>query len=469
LAFVALTLPIFLPASATSAVPATDQRVPYHVETWVGYHYGNNEGNSSPASTLRRWSTYVDGDSPYSYQVCNVTGHPCNSVVYVNTSNVYFGTCGWSDGVVNGGLTQQNTLSESAWLHASPAQTYSNRLFNKYSEHCTDASENTGLWINKKSIGGPGNALAWFNAYFQHNWGNAVPDYYMNDDTNIINAFAGHFGSASEYRSWVDLQNAQAAWLARETNKYGAAQKLFFNGCNTNPYVATAVTLVKMRPNIVGCVTEGNVSSVSMRNGRVIYSLDNCARVSLASNGGIFVNGPDEDGGIQARRQATAFNWLCYVRGRVVEWEEEEWGGQYANVFPEEGIYISQPIQSMQMPSGCPDANIPRDGPGNNGTNGNPCAVHGHNDLLVARTNNVYRREFVRCYDRGVAVGRCAVIWNMSDTLVRVGPDWLTQRYAHTMTMSGGTIDGRGTVNLTTPITPAGTAIAPYDALFLFQ
>jgi hypothetical protein len=468
LSFVALMLLNFAPASTTFATPATKQRVPYHIETWVGYHYGNNEGNSSPISTLRKWATYVDGASPFSYRVCNVVGHPCKSVVYVNMNNVYFGTCGYSEGAVYGGLTQQNTLAETAWVHKSSSLTYSTRAFGHYHVVCANETANTQLWLNKKSIKGPGNALAWFNSFYQRLFGSDVPDYYMNDDTNVINYYEDG-QPVYEYKSWSDLQNAQATWMAGETNTHGVAQNTFFNGCNSNPYIEPAVTLVKARPNIVGCITEGNVSLDNVRNGRDVYSLDNCARVTLNSNGGIFVNGPDSESGVTARQQATAFNMLCYVPGRVVEWEEAEWGGRYANVFPEEGIYPTEPIQSMRMPSGCPDADIPADGPGNNGTNGSPCANHGHNDLLVPHTTNIYRREFARCYKQGVPVGRCAVVWNISDSSVTVGADWLSQRYTHKMTLNGGTIDEGGTATITTPYATAGTSIAAYDALFLFQ
>lgn len=443
--------------------------VPLHVETWAGYRYGGvDEGVKSPPATMRRWVTYLDGGWPHNKYVCDVPGHPCKTVDYIDASNEYFGTCGWSTAVVYGGLTQQQTLAESAWLHVRPPLTYATRIFNNRNNHCAAGTPNTGLFINKNSRSGPGNALAFFNAFMQNRYRDGWPDYLMNDDIDVFNDLWPTGLGAYEYRSWVDLQNAQAAFLGGEVRRDGRAQNTFFNGCSSNPAAVTAVNLIKMRPNILGCITEANVNSKSIGNGRVQYSLDNCARVTLSANGGIFVNGPDEEGGMPARRQATAFNMLCYVPGREIFWEEEEWGGKYVNVFPEEAIYPTRPIQSMRMPGGCPDENISRSGAGHDGSGPSACTVHGHNDLLTDGFN-VERREFAQCYNQSVPVGGCAVVWNLSPAAVSIRPGWLKQRYTREMEMLGGTIDEGGTVRFTGGITPAGISIPPYDALFLFQ
>lgn len=461
---------LILSVLAQSIAPACTREVPYHVETWAGYHYGGvDEGVESARSTMWKWVTYLDGGWPYNRDVCDVRGHPCQTVDYINASNQYFGECGWSAAVVYGGLTQQHTLAESAWLHVKPPLAYATRIFNNHYTRCVAGTANTGLFINKKSVSGAGNALAFFNTFLNKRYRQRWPDYLMNDDVDLFNNLWPTRLSAYEYRSWLDLQNAQAAFLGGEVNKNGKPQNLFFNGCGDNPAAATGVTLVKMRANIVGCITEDNVNSSAFRNGRVLYSLDNCARVTLNPNGGIFVNGPNSEGGVVARRRATAFNMLCYVPGREVFWEEEEWGSKYVNVFPEEGIYPTLPIQSMRMPAHCPDEELSSTGPGNDGAGIDPCKAHGHNDLLISGTKTVERREFAKCYNRGKHIGRCAVILNADAWPVSVRSNWLTQRYAHTMDMNGGTIDAAGTVTLTKPITPAGTSIAGYDALFLFE
>jgi hypothetical protein len=447
---------------------AANTHIPYHVETWAGYRYaGINEGIRSSGSTMRKWVTYLDGAWPYTRAVCDVDGHPCRTVDYINTSNEYFGTCGWSAAVVAGVLTQQHTLAESAWVHVGPPLTYVNRIFNNLYSHCVAATENTGLFINKKSISGHGNALAFFNAFMLKEYGKHWPDYLMNDDVSVVNDFWPTGLSAYEFSSWVDLQNAQAAFLGGEVTNTGKAQNLFFNGCSSNPATVTGVSLIKMRPNIVGCISENNVTSDNLRRGRVPYALDNCARVTLNRNGGIYVNGPDGDGGMLARRQATAFNMLCYAPGREVFWEEEEWGGKYVNVFPEEGIYPARPLQSMRTPSDCPDETIPRSGPGRGASTSDACTRNGHNDLLVGDPN-VERREFAACYNRGAAIGHCAVIWNLNDQSVGVNTSWLLQRYAHIMRMNGGTIDEGGSITLT-PFKVTQFTVPPYDAVFLFQ
>jgi hypothetical protein len=444
---------------------ALSNAVPLHIETWAGYYLGgSNEGRKSPAATIRRWVTYLESSNagrPKSYAICNIAGHPCNSVAYVDTNNQYFGSCGWSDAVVNNGLSQQRPLPESAWLHASADLSYDNRLFNNYSAKCVPRTNDTGLWVNRKSDA----ASRYFNAYFQRQFGSSVPDYYFDDDTTLINVFGGR--QAYEYGSWRDLERAQAHWLGAERNRYGRAQNLFFNGCNNNPYIVPGTGLVKSKPNIDGCVSEGNVSSANISNGRDLYALDNCARVSLNRNGGIFVNGINGESNTAAYRiQVMAFTWLCYVPGRVVTWLDPE-GGDFVNVFPEEGIYPARPVQSMRFPSGCPDATISARGAGNDASSGDPCSVHGHNDLLLGGVTNVLRREFHACYNQGKPVGPCAVIWNMGETPVTLTPQWFTQRYRHKLTITGGTIDEGGRVSFT-PL-GRGEPIAPYEALLLVR
>jgi hypothetical protein len=462
------TAPIVIALLALLVAPSRAQSVPLHVETWAGYHYGGvNEGAASPPSTIRKWVTYLDGGWPFNRNVCDVPGHPCLTVDYINASNEYFGQCGYSEAVAAGGLKQQGTLAESAWLHVKPPPTYANRIFNNLYSRCTPASPNTGLFINKKSRTGAGNALTFFNSFMLRKYGGRWPDYLMNDDITVYNNLwpTGH--AAYEYSSWVDVTNAQAAFLGGEVNDKRLPQPLFFNGCGNNPAAVTGVSLIKMRPNIVGCITENNTGKDAIRNGRVVYSLDNCARVTLSAHGGIFVNGPDGDPGAIARRQATAFNMLCYVPRREVFWEEPQFGSKFVNVFPEQGIYPMRPLQSMRIPSRCPEEEIALDGPGI-AYSSNPCAVHGHNDLLVAGAQNVFRREFSQCYNQGVAVGQCAVIWNVNDKPVTMLEGWLKQRYSRTMTMNGGTIDERGTVAFRR-FEARGYTIPAYDALFLFQ
>lgn len=443
--------------------------IPHHVETWAGYRYGGvNEGIDSPASTMQQWVTFLEGGWPHNRDICNVRGHPCNSVDYLNASNEYFGACGWSEAVQYGGLTQQRTLAESAWLHVSDPITYATRIFNNRNSRCIARSADTGVFINKKSTRGPGNALSFFNAFMRKKYRGGWPDYLMNDDIDVFNDLWPTGLAAYEYRSWIDLQNAQAAFLGGEVNSTGVPQRLFFNGCSDNPAAATAVNLIKMRPNIAGCITEANVSAASIRNGRVQYSLDNCARVTLSASGGIFVNGPDEDGGMLARRQATAFNMLCYVPGREVFWEEEEWGGKYVNVFPEESIYPTQPLQSMRIPHDCPDERLSRTGEGHDAYGSSTCSMHGHNDLLIAGTG-VERREFAQCYKWSALVGRCAVVWNLNGSPVTLEGNWLSRRYAHRMEMIGGTLDEGGKIRINAPASPSPVSIAPYDAIFFFQ
>jgi hypothetical protein len=125
-------------------------------------------------------------------------------------------------------------------------------------------------------------------------------------------------------------------------------------------------------------------------------------------------------------------------------------------VWPEEGIYPTNPVQSMSTPGG-------------NGClagTGTVCSTGGHNDLQVAP--GVYRREFGACYNKGVRFGTCATIVNTTSSPVTIKSAWLTHSYGHQIAFNGGDVQSGGTINPAgTSFTPGSTSVGADDATLL--
>jgi hypothetical protein len=165
---------------------------------------------------------------------------------------------------------------------------------------------------------------------------------------------------------------------------------------------------------------------------------------------------PSHDAGDQHQgrliQEATVM--LGYAPGKIVSWADLE--NPYSKddvadpfstdlaVWPEEGIYPTDPVQTMTYPS---------DDTGQNqcltGTGGEPptCDQGGHNKVLAYTVPNgagfVYRREFRDCFNRGTPIGPCAAIVNDSATSQAVQASWLSSNlsYKYVATLEPGPLD----------------------------
>jgi hypothetical protein len=184
--------------------------------------------------------------------------------------------------------------------------------------------------------------------------------------------------------------------------------------------------------------------------------LDEMAYVDSRPNDFIVLLSHDHDGPALARRLQEATVLLGYKPGHVVDWADLEQNNLDLAVWPEEGIYPRQPIESMGAPGGS----------GCLAGTGVVCSTGGHNDLEVA--TGVFRREFGVCYDQGMPFGRCAAIVNDTSRPVSVSPSWLSQPYSHQITMTGGDVQSGGTIDTAgARFSPGSTTIPAHDALLL--
>jgi hypothetical protein len=164
----------------------------------------------------------------------------------------------------------------------------------------------------------------------------------------------------------------------------------------------------------------------------------------------------------QSRRVTEATVLLGYGPGRIVDWPDLETNSRDLSIWPEDGIYPVNPVQSMTNPSG----------PGClSGGSGVACPSGGHNDLEVAP--GVYRREFRDCYNQRELFGSCAAIVNDTSNTVLVQTGWLRQDYQWQITTNvpfgtTGDVQSGATINVEgVPFTPGLTTIGPSDALLL--
>ena len=147
---------------------------------------------------------------------------------------------------------------------------------------------------------------------------------------------------------------------------------------------------------------------------------------------------------------------LAFHPKQIVDWASFEPGSNRLDVWPEEGIYPTRPIQSMGVPRGR----------GCLAGTGVVCSRGGHRSLQVAP--GVYRREFRSCYERQIRFGGCATVMNTTGNYVTVRRSWLRQSYRHQMTFTGGDVQSGGAVGLTgAPFGPGAAFIPPNDAVLL--
>ncbi len=197
--------------------------------------------------------------------------------------------------------------------------------------------------------------------------------------------------------------------------------------------------------------------------------LDDMAYVDNKYPSGYFLvlDSRDPSGSLQGCRVTEATVLLGYSPGQVVDHADLETNGNDLAVWPEEGIYPTDPVQSMSAPGGS----------GCEGGDGGLCSSGGHNSLEVASGGNyndagagVYRRELRDCYNQGVSFGPCAAIVNDTWSTVTVQSSWLSQSYGHVITMNGGDVQSGGTINVTgASFTAGSTTIPAGDAVLLSQ
>jgi hypothetical protein len=432
--------PVTTPPSTGSAPVATPAA---HVETWA-YDDCGNGGVGASAGLVRAWVSYAEsncgpaGDAK-TLADCHSGGQVfCDVVAYLDTNWIYPGSSPeWS--------LFAGAASESWFQHAGGARV-------------STTAFGGGYLLNQADAG----VRSFFQSYVRANY-SGVDGLMMDDQSaglsaQLYSSTCGCSGDA-EMSSDAAVDAAHSAMSAAMTRNDGQPFLQVDNTLPPNPYLPQGFDLVNDATGVSGLIAEGEPED----DGRLdpFYStlLDQIAHVAGTAHGFVVPLSYGQAGAAyqpQSRRVQEATILLGYSPGHLVDWAELEQGSGDLQVWPEEGLYPTDPVQSMAVPggSGCLTGG------------GQVCSTGGHNDLQVAP--GVYRREFGACYDRGTSIGPCAAIVNTTTSPVTVKTAWLTNSYTHQITFTGGDVQTGGTINLTgTPFTPGTTRVRPRDAVLL--
>jgi hypothetical protein len=263
----------------------------------------------------------------------------------------------------------------------------------------------------------------------------------------------------AEIKSNKQLQALHADMASALTHRNGAPFLQVDNTLPANPYLPQGLNMLNPRNGVEGWAVEGEPMDDGSFDPFYSTLLDQMAWIGHYTNGFIVPMSVAPSGSFyqaQSRRVQEGTIMLGYSAGHVVDWAALEQGSSDLEIWPEEGIYPTNSVESMAAPRGR----------GCLAGTGHLCSKGGHNSLRV--TGGVYRREFGRCYDNGRRFGACATIVNSTGHSVRIKKRWLHLHYRYQITFAGGDVQSHGRVNLRGARFRAGsTRVAPHDAILL--
>lgn len=434
---------------------------PAHIETWAYVDSCHGVGRRQ-TELIRHWVTYAEtkcaATDPIAPAVCRKGARSyCIAISYIDPN------LDWSKAGL--GLTvpgcvrigDRGCANEGWFVHDARTGrrlTWTNsNLGSAYLLNGGDPS------LDRFIVGFTNRALARFSGLMVDDVGASTREQLYGDGRPF-------YTSSAELRSDAAVRQAHVRLADRLARSFLQID----NGLSVNPNNLPAFDLLGHPTAVVGLVSEGypedaantlaNWYSTGLDD---IAHLENTPRLARDF---IVLLGYNSRGSLAARRVQEATVMLGFEPGRIVDWGDLAQTRLGLAIWPEEGLYFEQPLQTMQDPSGLRCMN----------GLGGPC-THGHADLEVARGVNlheqtggagVYRREFRRCFLRGVPIGGCAAIMNDTERPITISSTWLRQRYRHEITIDGGYVQAAGRLNIDgASFTPGVTAIAADDAALL--
>jgi hypothetical protein len=444
-----------------------DPSVPAHVETWA---YVDSCHGVGPGQTtlVRRWVTFAETKCATDHQLAPADCRAgsvsyCRSMSYIDPnldwSKARFGmvvpVCTHTKADVSG------CANEDWFVHAAGYHDRAHRLT------WTSPLYGSGFLLN-----GANPSLDRFVVGFADRALSAYDGLMVDDvDASVQEQLYGSgdpvYTSSDELRTDDAVQRAHVTLAGKLASSFLEVD----NGLSVNPSGLPAFTLLNRPAKVVGLVAESYPEDGATNTLASWYStgLDDIAYMENTprlSRDFIVLLGYNPSGSLVARRVEEATVMLGFEPGRIVDWADLDEDKPGLAIWPEEGLYFTEPLQTMRMPTGSDCMN----------GLGGPCQG-GHADLQVAGGTNaheqtggagVYRREFRECFLDRAPIGGCAAIINDTDRSVVVSASWLTQHYGHEITFVGGDVQSRGRLNVGGAGFTAGrTVIAPDDAALL--
>ena len=370
-------------------------------------------------------------------------GNYCDVIQYLDTNWIYpTASPTWSS---------FSTQSASSWYQHVPGSSTTRIQSQGYGG---------GYLVNQANP----QAQSYFRSYVQSNYGSA--DGLMMDDQTTTGAGELYYStcgclSSNEVSDNQALITDHGQMSAAMTHSNGSTYLQIDNSLTSNPNQNPGIDLLSSSDGVHGLIAEGQPMSNGTLDPNYSTLLDEIAQVDTTTNNFVVPLSYAPQGAsyqTQSRLVQESTMLLGYSPGHLVDWARLEEGSNDLNIWPEEGIYPTQPLESMSAPSG-------------NGClagTGQVCASGGHNSLQVAP--GVYRREFGDCHDQGTDIGACASIINTTSSPVTIQARWLQDTYHHQITFNGGDEQSGGNLNTTgSPFTPNTTTIPAKDATLLAQ
>jgi hypothetical protein len=426
--------------------PSPNAAIPSHIATWAYDDYFG-EGANATSAQVQSYVTYAEGGSGdgKSLNDCNSTPKSCYSVWYSDPNFIYDSSvCPDTEDVPFIAAS-----SESWYVHYTGYTDSAHRVQGTRSVTCSAGTTTQTIYVANDADAG---VQAYFLSYLQ---GNADAwDYYWMDNTSaeVLTQMYGPGGGfcPGEYNDWctstqelptnasVVAEHASFANAMSHTN--GTPMQFFFNGVNfvNNNGFANDFNLFSASSHFVGAICENCiVNDGAFRLGMYPFVLNAMAQVDAISGAQLVeLNTGDASPGssaqISERLVTTAVAWLGYSNGHTVVFPNLEYNTANLAVWPEEGIYPTQPIQSMSTSA---------------------------QDIEVA--GDVWRREFRACYYRSVAIGPCAAILNGNSGAVTAESSWLEQAYGHQVELVGGDALSGGSLELSSVTFSGNSTVIP--------
>jgi hypothetical protein len=438
------------PQRSTPSIGSSRAQVPVHTETWA-YDDCGNGGVGAPSALVRYWASYVEAncginDARKALADCHSSStFHCQVMQYLDTNIIYYAACCFSPQWPSWSAVAQ----ESWYLHQPSSST-----------RVSTPAFGGGYYDNQASAAVQSFYESYVRAHYARVDGLFMDDQAPSLELKFVGANASSSGEVSSDARVRSGHAAMSAALAR-SGRSGSSQYE-----NTVPQCGEPDLPQGLGPSgnmvrapVAGLVAEGCPTHAGRLSPFTAGLLDDIAWVQNNTPGSIVVLSDGARGAsyqTQSRMTQEAFELLGYKPGKMVSWPVLEQGSTSLSIWPEAGIYPTDPLQTMASPSGT----------GCLAATGAYCPTHGHNDLQVS--SGVYVREFARCYDQGRLFGPCAAVMNTTGSRSTVSSGWLNQPYHHHLTVSGGDVQSGGTIDLTgAPFTAGTSTVDASSALIL--
>ena len=416
-----------------------------HVETWGRDDCG--EGGSTTATVVRQWLSYAEtncgpgGDTKALADCHSADSTFCNVIQYLDTNWIYqIGSPPWN---------AFHAAAPESWYQHTPGSSTNRVMTNSYGG---------GYLINQTNPA----VQSFFQSYVRSN--DAPEDGLMMDDQSPglnIQLYYSTCGcsSTNEVGNSATLRATHGAISAAMTHAGGQPYLQIDNTLPPNPYLPQGLDMLNASGGVHGLLKEGSPEYNGTLDPYYSTLLDEVAYVADNTDGFVVTLSYGDSGASyqqQSRRVQEATMLLGYSPGHLVDWADLEQTNHNLDVWPEEGIYPTGPVQSMgprAATAACPGA----------GRGARPAVTTTFRSHRAS--TGVNSRPAT---DQGTLFGPCAGIVNTTSGAVAVQPSWLTHSYGHQLTFSGGDVQSGGSVNLTgTGFTPGSTTVGAKDAILL--